>query len=354
MSYTIDSFPGREVTMAGKTYRYFGGTSYLGLQTHTGFQDLFIKNIRKYGTNYGASRKANIKLEIFERAEVVMANLVGSQACTTLSSGYLAGKLVAQHFDNDAFKCFYAPNTHSAVFQKNTVPYKNFIDLERYLKEFKESGEDKTPVVFIDSIDTIEASYPSFEGLKRLPINEMILVCDDSHGIGILCENGGGAYTGIQKLGPGELLVCCSLGKGFGIQAGAIFGTENRIEQLTKTEFFGGASPAAPAALSTFFEGQTIYEQQRVLLKKNLRQFLRQIQDMNRFHFIHDHPVFVFQDSELAAYLETHGFLTTNFKYPNDEGVLMSRIVISAAHTETDIELLATVLNSFKQFESKS
>ena len=348
MNYYTDAFPGRKVTVGDKTYLYFGGTSYLGLQTNPRFQDLYIQNVRKYGTNYGASRKSNIKLSVFEKTEATLAAMVGSEASTTLSSGYLAGQLLAQHFNTEKFKCFYAPNAHSALFQKDTVPFENFKELLRSLKEFKNLNHPKVPVVFIDSIDTIEASYPNFKGLHNLPMSQVILVVDDSHGIGVLGENGSGAYRIIKKIMPMEMVVCCSLGKGFGIQAGAVFGTRARIDQLMNTKLFGGASPAAPAALATFSEAYAIYKEQRSLLKVNLELFLNKTQVIDQFRFIQEHPTFAFENPVLAEYLEEHGILITNFKYPNDKGIVMSRIVISAAHIEEDIEFLAELLNSFK------
>lgn len=345
MNGYTDSFPGREITVAGRNYLYFGGTSYLGLQTNRDFQDLFIQNVRKYGTNYGASRKSNIKISIFNKVEASLASIVGSEACTTLSSGYLAGQLVARHFGNDKYECFHAPNTHSALFQKGTTPFENFTNL---FLAIKASNKTKIPVLFLDSIDTVAASYPDFKGLQDLPLGEIILVVDDSHGIGIMGKKGGGSHQIIQKMRPKETLVCCSLGKGYGIQAGAVFGTNARIEELTNTDFFGGASPAAPAALAALSEGHLIYQEQRALLRKNLKLFLNKTRILKRFRFIQDHPVFIFENAELAHTLERNGILITNFKYPNDEGVLMSRIVISAAHTKEDIEFLTSVLNSYK------
>ena len=345
MTHYTDSFPGREIIVKGKSYLYFGGTSYLGLQTNPDFQDLYIQNIRKYGTNYGASRKSNIRIAVFEKAEASLAAMVGSEACTTLSSGYLAGQLVAQHFDTEEFRCFYAPKSHSAIFQKETKPFETFKDL---LSSVKESPRDKTSVVFLDSIDTLDSAYPNFDGLRSLPLKEVILVVDDSHGIGIMGKRGGGAFQLIKKLKPKELIVCCSLGKGLGIQAGAIFGTKVRIDQLTNTDFFGGASPATPAALATFSEGHHIYKKQRELLKQNVDLFLNKTQVFDSFRFTQKHPAFIFENSELVDYLEENGVVITNFKYPNDEGVLMSRIVISAAHTKDDIELLSELLNSYK------
>ena len=42
--FTIDEFPDRSINIDGKEYLYFGGTSYLGLQTDPEFQLLFIKS----------------------------------------------------------------------------------------------------------------------------------------------------------------------------------------------------------------------------------------------------------------------------------------------------------------------
>jgi len=49
MIHYIDAYPGREINVQGHKYLYFGGTSYLGLQTDEEFQNVFIKNIKKFG-----------------------------------------------------------------------------------------------------------------------------------------------------------------------------------------------------------------------------------------------------------------------------------------------------------------
>ncbi len=96
MTHFIDSFPSRTVNIDGDFYSYFGGTAYLGLQDFRPFQDIFIENLKRYGTNYGASRKSNVRFTIFEKAEQLLANLVASEACLTMSSGFLAGQFLAQ------------------------------------------------------------------------------------------------------------------------------------------------------------------------------------------------------------------------------------------------------------------
>lgn len=340
--YTIDEFPGRELNINGKEYLYFGGTSYLGLQTDTTFQALFIKNIKKYGTAYSASRKSNIRISIFDDAEKYLAKLVGSEACITMSSGYLVGQLICDYFNHPDYQLYYSPNTHSALFRGHQKIYPNWEELKNDIKK----NQGKTPVVLLDSIDFNGNNYPDFKPLQGLPLEDIILVIDDSHGMGITGINGGGSYNYLQSLKPKELLVSCSLGKGFGIQAGAVFSSKPLIYNLKETQFFGGSSPATPASLATILDAQHLTSEKRELLNRNTALFLNQISNPSQFLYTKEHPTFSFQNEALAMQLEENGILVTNFRYPTINNDLMSRIVISASHTEEDILKLCEILNT--------
>ena len=76
----VENFPDRTITLNNKKFLYFGGTAYLGLATHPGFQDILIKSIQKWGTFYGSSRNSNIKLAIYNRFEDFFAQQIGAEA----------------------------------------------------------------------------------------------------------------------------------------------------------------------------------------------------------------------------------------------------------------------------------
>ncbi len=348
MADYIDSFPGRAVQLNGDHYLYFGGTAYLGLQTDKAFQQLFISNIKKYGTNYGASRKSNLRISVFERAETLLSSWVGSGACTTLSSGYLAGQFVVRQMSSPEYRLFYAPNTHSALFASKAKSYTTFATLNIALRQHLETTPSKTPVVFLDAIDFSGSNFPDFEALQTLPLSELILVVDDSHGIGIVGEQGGGVFRKIKTFAPKELIVCGSLGKGFGIQAGAVFGTKQRIAQMTESIFFGGASPASPAALATLSQAKDIYHRNRLVLSRNIKLFKEQLHNTSHFLSMPQHPAFSYKNEALTQHLKKAGILVTSFNYPDEKADLMSRIILSAAHTYEDISKLTTSLNSYK------
>ncbi|MDO6472323.1 aminotransferase class I/II-fold pyridoxal phosphate-dependent enzyme [Maribacter sp. 1_MG-2023] len=341
--FTIDEFPDRTIAISGKKYLYFGGTSYLGLQTDAEFQSLFINNIKKYGTAYSASRKSNIRISIFDEIDAHLAEIIGSEACVTMSSGYLAGQLVCNYFSKPNYQLYYAPNTHSALFRNQQEIFESWTELENAIKQHS----NETPVLFLDSIDFHGDNYPQYNFLKKLPLKDIILVVDDSHGIGITGENGGGSFKFLQSLAPKELLVSCSLGKGFGIQSGAIFGSNNMINGLKNTQFFGGASPATPAALATIKDAHAIIATKRIQLNENMDLFLKNFSGKSLFVYAEGHPTFNFQNEILANYLEVNGIIVTNFRYPTENDSLMSRIVISASHINEDILKLCTILNSY-------
>ncbi len=344
--YTIDQHPDRIIIVNGKSYVYFGGTAYLGLQSNAVFQDLFIQNIKKYGTNHGASRKANVQLLVYEKAEKKLAELVGSEACLSMSSGYLAGQLVSQTLKKNTLKFFYAPNSHSAVYQKPPDVYSDITSLKQALEKHLNTKPEVCPVVFFDATDASEGGYPDFKILLEFPLKQIILVVDDSHGIGVMGQEGGGAFKMIKNLAPKELIVSTSLGKGFGIQAGAIFGTQKRIEEFKRTEFFGGASPAAPAGLATFLDAEQLLKTSRNNLKQNITLFKNKLQNSKVFTSIREHPAFNFSNQQLVSHLEANNILITNFRYPSDSDQVKSRIVISAHHTQEDIMKLVKALHT--------
>lgn len=347
MAMFIDSFPGREIKVEGEKYRYFGGTSYLGLQDFAPFQELFIKNIRKYGTNYSASRKSNVRFSVFELVEDYLADLVGADACITQSSGYLAGQFLSDYICKQNYKPFFAPNTHSALFRNKVKKYVTYASLNIALRNYLNEPNAKTPVLFMDAIDFSGGGFPDFESLKILPLKDIILVADDSHGIGIIGKNGSGVYGALQALNPKKLFVCCSLGKGFGIQAGAIFGNKEDLLQMENSSFYGGASPASPAAMATFLEAMPIYFERRTNLQANLDRFLKNVGSIKLFRHMDGHPTFTFLNPELVDFLEKHKVIVTNFNYPDEGSETMSRIVLSASHLPSDIDLLTSTLHSF-------
>ncbi|MEC7262657.1 MAG: pyridoxal phosphate-dependent aminotransferase family protein [Bacteroidota bacterium] len=347
MAISLPRIPDRLIQANGREYLYFGGTAYLGLQAYPTFKDIFLKNVERYGMHYGASRRSNVALDIYQQAEAHLADWVGSEACLTMSSGYLAAQLVIQHLLEQGHKLFAAPNAHTAMLMNGVNKTNSFAELDLALQK-EISVDGPLPVLLFDTIDFTTKQFPHFDALQQLPLDKMILVGDDSHGIGVVGNHGTGCYGLLKKLNPVQLLVCCSLGKGLGIQAGAVFGDNEFIASLKATPFYGGASPALPAFMGTLIDAKPIYEARRKTLMENYQLFLDSLDQSQYFQHMKGHPTFEFENAMLAQELDDHGFIITNFNYPDANGPLVSRIVLSAYHKKEDVQQLAKALNRFK------
>ncbi|MBT8280004.1 MAG: aminotransferase class I/II-fold pyridoxal phosphate-dependent enzyme [Muriicola sp.] len=347
MRVEVQQYPGRTLIHKGDTYHYFGGTSYLGIQLEPEFIEIAKRYISKYGTNYGASRRSNIRLDIYEQAETYLSQWIGGEASLTMSSGYLAGQLLAQHFKSREHKLFYAPNSHSALYTSNAKPYTTYTTLNIALREHLDNNEKQVPVVFLDSIDFSGCNYPHFDILRTLPLDSCILVVDDSHGIGVVGENGAGVFSSLKSLPCKELVLCASLGKAVGIQAGVVSGESSRIDKLKASDFFGGASPAAPFYLAQFMEAEPIYQQKREELSRNISLFEGLTKDLKVLNRMPQYPVYGYSNQAMTDYLKDRRILVTDFRYPTEDSYATNRIVLTAAHNHMDINTLAEALNTF-------
>lgn len=346
MAHSIPSIPGRQISIDDLSYLYFGGTSYLGVQNHSPFKEVYLQNIAKYGMHYGASRKSNVSLDIYSETESFLADWVGSENCLTMSSGYLAAQLVVQTYLEKGHTVIAAPNAHAALCTHGVLKTEHFDELEQLVGKTV-AKNSLPPVVLFDTIDFMGYQYPAFKRLTNLPLDKIILVGDDSHGIGVVGHQGNGCFSTLKAFNPHKLIVCASLGKALGIQAGAVFGNNDDIKTLQSTSFYGGASPASPAFMGTLLGAQNIYAKRMDELKKNYAHFKSLVRDISFFMHMEGHPTFEFQDEKLATALINDRFVFTNFHYPDDNGPLVSRIVLSAYHKAEDIEALAQSLNTF-------
>ena len=347
MTDYINHFPGTRITLNRKSYLYFGGTAYLGLQQNPDFQELYIQNLKRYGTHYGASRNANVRITIYDQAEAMLSAKAGAEAALTLSSGFLAGQLLASYFNSGDYAVFCAPGSHAALLNDGQTCYPDFPALEEALNAHLKRQDSSIPVIFMDTLENDAACFPGFEALQKLPLEKCILVADDSHGFGILGRKGSGAYEVLKALGPKALLSCFSLGKAIGIPAGAILGPETLISQLKKTVRFGAASPASPAGLATLTQSWSLQDAARKRLKTNIQRFVTGLSSTQPFGFIPGHPAFSYQEPGLSSYLKEQGIIVTHFHYPSEAEAPTSRIVITAAHELSEIDRLVQGINAY-------
>lgn len=350
MKLPSDAIPGPEVRIDGTSYLYFGGTGYLGMQRDPEFLDRYASHTRAIGTHWGSSRAGNLVLPVYGRAESALAHWMGSPSCLTLSSGFLSGRLLSEHFNEGGFKRFFSPNCHEALLAEGGQRAPDWGTLYADLTKFVTDVSSSIPVVFTDTMGGPHHDGPVWQKLAPLP-RECILIADDSHGLGVTGPEGSGSWKPLQRMGFRELLLCGSLGKAMGITAGILAGPSERLDALRNTSFFSGASPAPPAGLAVLTETleNGRYRDQFQRLSELLLDFQEAIEPLEFLNWVPNYPVITFRNRSLAEYLNTNRILFTDFDYSAEGGATSpSRIVVTAAHKRQHLDRLANALLSFE------
>ena len=325
--------------------RYFGGTDYLGLSRNKRFRSLMVQGIKRFGVHMGSSRQSNVRLSIYQKAEKILADLAGSQAASLTSSGMLSGQWVSQFFNTEQYVHFYAPYVHSALITRAEQPrYPDWTSLINDLNHSLTQFPQQIPVLFLDTIDFHGIGYPHYAPLRGLPLSQIILVADDAHGIGITGQQGGGSYALLAALKPKELIVTASLGKSLGLGAGAVWASQAQMDALRQHPLWGGASPCSPGYAYVLIKAQRLYRAQQKKLARHVAWMKKHWPEgcLKRQHA--DHPAFECDTPGVGANLRAHHIIPTEFPYPTPQSPLLTRVVITAAHSKKDLKALRKAL----------
>ncbi|MET2986206.1 aminotransferase class I/II-fold pyridoxal phosphate-dependent enzyme [Aureibaculum conchae] len=337
----VKNFPDRTIAINGKDYLYFGGTGYLGLATHPEFQRILMKSIQKWGTFYGSSRNSNIKLSVYNQFEDFFAQQIGAEASLTVSSGTLAGRLVIDFLEKTSPVFFHYPKTHPAILAKSSLPLFDGVHLNaRLLNDKKEDI-----VITVDAVSGREVKPTVMDFLDKIsPQKKITLVVDESHSLGVTGKNGNGIFKTIKHPVILNKIMVCSLGKALGLSGGSIAGTRKFIDALKGESVFISSSAANPAYLQTYLDAQDIYARQRQKLNKNLAYITAHLKNKNIIADKNYPAMYIENDAAYDLFLN-EGIVITSFNYPTYKKK-MNRIVITANHTDKDLEQLVNILNT--------
>ncbi|MEO5582396.1 MAG: aminotransferase class I/II-fold pyridoxal phosphate-dependent enzyme [Saprospiraceae bacterium] len=341
-----DLIPSKHIKINDENYLYFGGTSYLGIHANPKFGKLVMEGFNRYGTNYGASR-LGVSIPVFDQMETKLADWIEASSCVLVSSGTLAGRLMLEVL-GDEYRYHYATNAHVAIkpgYSKHQ-PHLFSCSIEDSLDLIHLSEGDKHVITF-NSIDALTATIPDFGWISRLPKDkEIVLIIDDSHGIGVLGTLGKGMYEEIKKLHPNTIMIA-SLGKAMGLPAGVIAGPVQYTSLVRRHPLFGGSSPMVPAYADAYLEAEELYSTAYQKLISNIERLIANLKGIEIFTHVDGFPVFCTDRHELASYLELNKIKISHFAYPSPTDRLYTRIVLSALHSTDDLDRLTDLIKKF-------
>jgi len=339
----LDKLPNTTAFINKVEHLYFSGTSYLGISTLPEFQEIVFENIKKWGTSYGSSRNANLKLNVYKRGEEFLSDFLHTEDCTTVSSGTLAGQFAVSTLEKIATTFFYMPKTHPAILPKNAVPVFDKNGLNSLLID----ENKETICIVVDAIAALETEPFNFDFLHEISSQKKIFILvDESHSFGVLGKNGSGISSTINSNKNIEIVTVSSLTKAFGINGGIIAGKKSFINLVKENPLFIGSSGMNPAFLESFLNGQDLYNNQLKKLQENCDYVYKNLKHLEKITISKNYPVFFINDEKIADYLLTKKIIITSFYYPTSTKKI-NRIVLNANHIKEQLDKLITSLLSY-------
>ena len=368
MNYITNQLPSRKFTSDSQEYLWFSGTSYLGMPHHQGFKDNFAKALTKYGMSWGSSRNSNIRLDIYENAEIELAKFAQMPAALTVSSGMWAGQLVVNFLQKPNTKFFFAPKTHPALWKGESLELDDWekgLSYAEWALKIVEKIKECTAESIVICSDSVGSPYVEqfdFQWVNELPEDKNItVVVDASHSFGIASPPTPLPWRGEHSfdktpLSTGEglgvrLIMTASLNKAMGMTGGVIFSDSETISSIRQSPMFAGASPMMPALLETFVNSIDYFKEQQQKLSKNIAYFNSLIPQNSFLDSVDNYPAYCTRQSGVHEYLKENGIMTACFPYPTATDLPVTRLVISALHLEEDLEKLVSIILRKSSFQ---
>ncbi|MEA1940338.1 MAG: pyridoxal phosphate-dependent aminotransferase family protein, partial [Candidatus Caldatribacteriota bacterium] len=250
---------------------------------------------------------------------------------------------------------------------KDKKIYKH-LDMKVLEERIKESiGQAKRLIIITDGIFSMRGDYAPLDIISKLskkydrefPEN-IILIVDDSHGIGAYGKTGRGTeeYTNADGV---DILVG-TLGKAFGVNGGYVTSNQTIITYLRESApMYIYSNPISPAEASTALKSLEILDSKRgkeilTHLHEMTKKFENGLLGLGYEIIESDHPIIPLmvrdtnKTTDLVNYLIKNGILGTGLNYPvvpkGDEEI---RFQINANHTSYDIDYALNVLKNYKE-----
>ncbi|MCE7055390.1 aminotransferase class I/II-fold pyridoxal phosphate-dependent enzyme [Algoriphagus sp. AGSA1] len=350
-NHYLDTGIGRMIEIDGKEYLYFSGTSYLGMAQNMDFLDVLADNLFEYGANHGQSRNNNVRLQVFEDFEEHFALSAAAPSAAVLSSGYLAGIAAWKSLYHPSTLTWIAPDAHAAVIPDGlyTAAQLNFAQWKNWCLEQAAKLAPQKILLIGNAVDPFLCEIHDYEWVKDIATkHEVNLLVDDSHAFGVLGNSIYGTYSRWAHTSI-NLIVSGSLGKGLGLPAGIILGSDSEIEKIKSTPLFGGASPGSPAHLQTFLDMEDIYLEKKTWLEDACGIFAQETAAVKQIKGSRYFPAFVYTDDSWVKEFEKAGIITSSFAYPTADSPSVNRIVVSAYHELSDLMYLNDIIQDLSQ-----
>jgi glycine C-acetyltransferase len=360
---TLESSQGAWLVVDGKRTLNFCSNNYLGLANHPRLVEAAKESVDLYGVGPAAVRTIAGTMGLHVQLEERLAKFKGVEAAITYQSAFNAnlGTIPALVGKGDVI--FSDELNHASIIDGCRLSRAQIVryahcdpnDLERALNEHR--ANFSRAMVITDGVFSMRGDYAPLDEIMRLArhydknyAEGVLVVVDDSHGIGAFGETGRGTEE-ITRSGPADILIA-TLGKALGVNGGYVVAEAAIIDFLRETApFYIYSNPITPGEAAAAITALDILEGPRgKALLSHLgamtRRFEKGLEDLGLETIEGPHPVtpLMIRDTPrtqaVVDRLFESGVLATGLGYPvvpkGDEEI---RFQICADHTAGDIDM---------------
>ncbi len=286
----IQSGPGSEVMIDGKSMIMIGSNNYLGLTGHPKVLEAAIAAIKKYGSGCTGSRFLNGTLDIHVELEDRLAKFMKREKALCFSTGFQTnqGAISTLIGKNDIL--FTDRADHASIVDGARLAFGKIVkykhndmeDLERVLKASQE--KDCGRLIVTDGVFSMEGDIVRLPEMVKLAEKyESRVYLDDAHSVGVLGKHGRGTgeHWGLEDKVD---VVMGTFSKSFASLGGFIVGDEpvvHYIKHHARALIFSASMP--PSAVATVIACLDILESEPERLErlwKNTRKMRKGYQDL--------------------------------------------------------------------------
>ena len=371
---------GHRVLLAGQGDREFlrmNSNSYLGLSLHPQVIEAAALAAARFGAGPGAVRFISGTCAPHVALEERLARFHGREAAMLFSAAYAAVVGILPQLISPETLVISDALNHNCIINairlakpaaKAIYRHLDLADLEEQLQAHRTMA--KRAVVVTDGIFSMRGDHAPLQAMAALCeqyqeqyAEGVMLVVDDSHGVGAFGETGRG--TEEYAHARADVLVA-TLGKALGVNGGYVVADTPVIELLRETAplyvYSNPLTPAETAAAHAALDILDSPEGLRLLatLHSHTARFRNGLRSLGYETIDGDHPIVPLlvrdtqKTAEMVSRLLAKGILATGLNYPivpkGDEEI---RFQLSASHTEKDVDYVLEVLEVFRELDEK-
>ncbi|MFT6542272.1 MAG: 8-amino-7-oxononanoate synthase [Maricaulis maris] len=333
---------------------------YLGLSQHPAVIEAAAAAARQFGAGSGASRLVTGGHPLLFELEARLAAFKGTEDCLVFGSGYLANLAITPALvgsgdiifvDTLAHACLHAGARLSGA-RVEVFPHNDMAALEAMLKTLR--PDHRHAMILTDGVFSMDGDLAPLPDMMALAqTHDAWTLIDDAHGIGVI----GGGHGSTHAFQPSVVppLQMGTLSKALGSYGGYVCASRDVCDLLrTRARPLVFTTALPPASIGAALAALDLIEQDSALRERPMdlaRRFCRTLGLAEPNSPIV--PIIIGDESaalSASAELEDAGFLVTAIRPPTvPRRTARLRITFNAAHSEADIDRLATTLKSILQ-----